>query len=34
MIAVAIYAVMCGKKIQDSDKEFIEAPASSGRKGN
>jgi hypothetical protein len=33
MIAVAIYAVMCGKKIQDSDKEFIEAPASSGRKG-
>lgn len=33
MIAVAIYAVMDGKKLGNSDKEFVEAPRSSGRKG-
>lgn len=34
MIAVAIYAVMSGKKLPESSKEFIEAPRSSGEKGD
>ena len=33
MIAVAIYAVMNGSKLADGDKEFIEAPRLSGKKG-